>query len=171
MQGMFRYQRPDNWRLDILGGFLAPQVSIQGSSGTVSVVPRAYEQGYGFALDGLKIIGEYFSARLINDFDYPDVKTNVGKRIITYIKGQATLQIDRRTGTVLTYKDEKVSVDFRTHHLYQGLYIPNEIVLSVPGQRIRATAKFIHILLNESADTTVFSKPAGGVSSPQGTIQ
>jgi tetratricopeptide (TPR) repeat protein len=156
--GMFQYLRPEQWRVDILGNFMAPSaVIIQNQS--LEVYPRSLRGSFSpESLQLFENIKDFFNTRLLDEFDGEKVQTKVKGHYLLFEKSDKSLLIDRRDGTVREYQiKDRMVLRFRTHSREEGLHLPSEINMYYPREKTSATLKLYHFILNKPMEEKVFT--------------
>ncbi len=155
--GIFQYRRPRQWRLDILGSFLAPRMVIVQDE-EVQVYPRALEGLLSpFGKKVLATIGDFFNTLSIDAFDSETTQTDRKGRYYYYRSGNKSMLIDSDNGTVRQYTvDDTLVLCFRRHTCEEGLYLPSEIEVYLPAEKIQANLKLRNYVLNKPIDQQVF---------------
>lgn len=156
--GQFLYSRPAQWRLDVLGGFLAPRMLIIQDNGSLSIYPKALDETISpigsAVIDKLK---DFFNASLIEEFDNEATGARITGNYFYYHEGDKMMLIDSNTGTLCQYKIEnQIMISFRNHSYKEGLYVPQEIEVYIPHDKIHVKVSLRNVILNETLDKSSF---------------
>jgi len=157
--GLLQYARPENWRADIAGSFMAPQIVIVRRGADTTVFPRALQNS--FASSGELILGDitgYFNATLMQKFDTDGaVSFQKGGSIIYTFNGEQ-LTIDRDNGFVREYAGPAgLRIRFDKQVWEEGLYLPRRIELSAPQEKISSEIELNNYHLNQELPENTFS--------------
>ncbi|MBN1621707.1 MAG: tetratricopeptide repeat protein [Endomicrobiales bacterium] len=160
--GTFQYSRPDKWRIDILGNLFAPQIVIMENH-DINVYPQAMNRNISVEnLQYLSRIKDYFNADLLEQFDSEDTEVTVKGSDYLYKLGKKTLLIDKKIGMIKEYRKEKqIIMKFRKQTLFEGLYLPSDIDIVLPGENTTAEIKIKNFILNETIKDNVFEPLEG----------
>lgn len=156
--GIFRYLRPELWRVDILGGFMAPQVVVIRNAG-LQVYPQALRENISpQSIELFEQVKDLLNTRLLDAFDSERVVTRSKGRCLLYSVGNATLTIDKDNATVREYRDKgRLILKFRSHVHEEGLDLPAEIDIYSGSDKITTNIKLRNFILNENIDQNVFT--------------
>lgn len=156
--GIFQYIRPELWRIDVLGNFMAPQVVIIQNK-SLNFYPSAFGSSIPAEVRGIfEQMGKCFNSKLVDEFDSTLVKTEVKGGCYVYLNGGKSMLICRKTGVLKEYRaDDSAVLRFRKYVLEQGLYLPAEIEAYFPKQETSIRIKLRSFILNQSVDSKIFS--------------
>ncbi|MBN1823101.1 MAG: tetratricopeptide repeat protein [Endomicrobiales bacterium] len=160
--GIFNYSRPDKWRIDVLGSFLAPQAVVIGRGGEVSYLPRALETKLSpNAASAFRSMGDFFNADVTKAFDSD--KTSISKKgkKYTYRQEKLLLEIDSRNGSVLVYSDGSLNMEFGGYKLVEGLYLPSRMRVYSKSDNFIFEVTLKSFVLNEKPKDGIFDPAAG----------
>ena len=156
--GVLQYRRPAEWRLELLGSFLAPRMVFLQSKDEFNVYPRALDAEVSplsrQVFDGIK---NYLNASLLEEFDNETVSSKISGDFFYYSAGDKSMIIDSSSGTVCKYKiDDQLVVNFRDHVLNEGLYIPSVIEVLLPKEKISVKVALRNVVINETLAENTF---------------
>ncbi|OGS22335.1 MAG: hypothetical protein A2314_08755 [Elusimicrobia bacterium RIFOXYB2_FULL_50_12] len=156
--GTLQYRRPAEWRLELLGSFLAPRIVFLQNKDEFNVYPRALDSDISplsrQVFDGIK---NYLNASILEEFDDETVSSKVSGDLFYYYAGDKSMLIDSTSGTVRRYKvDDQLTVSFKKHVLNEGLYLPSEIEVLLPGKKIRVNVTLRNVVINETMAENTF---------------
>ena len=122
------------------------------------VYPRALEGLLSpFGKKVLATIGDFFNTLSIDAFDSETTQTDRKGRYYYYRSGNKSMLIDSDNGTVRQYTvDDTLVLCFRRHTCEEGLYLPSEIEVYLPAEKIQANLKLRNYVLNKPIDQQVF---------------
>ncbi len=156
--GFFQYLRPELWRVDVLGNFMAPQVIIIQNNG-IKLYPEAAANTFNSQkMNIFERVRKYFDAELLEEFDSnKTLSERKGKRYY-YTLGEKSIEIDSNNGTVSEFKPgDGVIFKFKDYSLEEGLYIPVDIDVYSSKDNIDAEIKLRNCVVNEPIDNSEFS--------------
>ena len=158
--GMFHYMRPDKWRMELMGSFLAPQLLVI-SNGGIQVSPRSLQDSLApETLVLLEAVQDYFNAKVIGSFDTPATEIKEKKHRYIYKVRNEELVINRDNGTVEQYRVEKKFVlKFVRYEQVEGLYIPSEIIMYSEPDKTSIRVRLQGFALNTGFPDTMFILP------------
>jgi tetratricopeptide (TPR) repeat protein len=159
--GVFHYFRPDRWRIDVLGSFLAPQVVVIQKQ-YLEIYPPSLEER--LTPDARALLGqvrEFFNADFLSEFDAASVTSRKRGCHYIYEKGDRSLLIDHRDGTVREYKiKDRVIMRFKKYRKEEGLYLPEQIQLYSVPEKTSAAISLQGYILNQNLDESLFDMNA-----------
>lgn len=156
--GVLRYSRPDKWRIDILGNFLAPQIVIIHNE-TTTVYPKALQNNIsGSLLDQISRIKDYFNSNLVDEFDTQTASIQTKGNNYIYSMDNNTLVINSNNGSIERLKkDKEIELIFKKQTLFEGLYLPSEVYILLPKDDISAEIKVKNFILNSQIKDDVYT--------------
>jgi tetratricopeptide (TPR) repeat protein len=156
--GIFQYLRPELWRVDILGGFMAPRVVVIRNAG-LQVYPLALRENLSpQSIELFEQVKDLLNTRLLDAFDSEWVATRSKGHCLLYSVGNATLMIDKDNATVREYEvKDRFILKFRSHVHEEGLDLPAEIDVYSGADKITTNIKLRNFILNENIDQNVFT--------------
>jgi tetratricopeptide (TPR) repeat protein len=156
--GLFQYQGPDKWRVDIMGGFLAPKIVVI-QNGNLTVRPESMqEQVDEFYMSSLSNIENYLSSRLLEGFDSEDTTVEDRGGSMKYNLGAKSLVIDKMNGAVKEYVDNgNITIKIPGQDYFEGLYIPSSILIVMPKAQSATQIKVKSLILNKDLGKNIFS--------------
>ncbi|MHB9154114.1 MAG: tetratricopeptide repeat protein [Endomicrobiales bacterium] len=156
--GVLQYARPDRWRLDVLGNFLAPQLVIIENRG-LSFYPASL--GENLAPGTVEMLGrvkDFFNGDLLEEFDSEQAASEARGCFFLYRLGDKTLVIDRRSGTVAEYRVGKdLVLRFRKYTQEEGLFLPGRIDLYSKPDALSASVQLHHLAVNSPVNENAFT--------------
>lgn len=157
--GVLQYSRPDRWRADILGMFLAPQIIVMHNAGSTEIFPKALQGSVaGSGIDVLDNVAGYFSAEIVKKFDTDSTLSRQSRGSIIYSLNGEQLIIDRENGAVSQYRGPSgLIVRFGKINWEEGLYLPHSINLSLPGEKIVSQIEIKSYRINPELPADTFS--------------
>jgi outer membrane lipoprotein-sorting protein len=155
--GIFQYSRPSKWRIDILGTFLAPQIIIIENK-KLNIYPKALDKNISSGqLVSLGKIKEYFNTQILDKFDSEETEVDEKGDEYIYTLNNEELTIHKKRGFVSKYrKGNDIVLEFTRQVLFEGLYLPYAIEITLPKDGIYAEIKIQNIALNEDLKEDVF---------------
>jgi tetratricopeptide (TPR) repeat protein len=156
--GIFQYVRPELWRADILGNFMAPQVVVIQNGG-IRISPQALSDTVSpESIELFDRVKDLLNARLLEQFDAAGVTVRSKGRRLIYTAGEATLIIDKDSATVREYRIAgRLILTFKSHVREEGLDLPAEIDMVSSREKITTNIKLHNYILNEKIDTGTFT--------------
>lgn len=159
--GIFQYLRPDRWRADILGSFMAPQMIVIKDSGTVHVVPASLSDAvtpqHRMIFD---LLSGFLNAALAVSFDDDSVRIEASRGNIRYIRGNESLLLDADNGEIREYSAaDGLTVIFKAYVVEDGLHLPREVTVRLPNAATAVTIRFQAPSVNGLMAPEVFSAP------------
>jgi tetratricopeptide (TPR) repeat protein len=156
--GLFQYLRPELWRVDILGNFMAPQVVLIQNGG-LQVHPQAMAANLSpESVTLFDQVRDLLNARLLDEFDHDGVTATAQGRCLLYRSGDKSLLIDRDSATVREYTvKDRLVLKFKSHLRTEGLDLPAEIDMYAPREKTTTTIKLHDFKLNKDIDENVFT--------------
>lgn len=159
--GIFQYLRPDQWRADILGSFMAPQMVVLKTSGTVHVLPRSLADAVTPPQRMIfELLNSFLNAALPASFDDDDTRIESSRGKYRYIRGEETLVVDASTGEIREYTAAGgLAVCFDRYVVEDGLHLPREVTVRLPHEKTAVTVRFQSPAVNAPMLPDVFSAP------------
>jgi outer membrane lipoprotein-sorting protein len=157
--GILQYARPDRWRADILGSFMAPQIIIMSNGYQTDIFPHALQSSLlASGKNILQQVSGYFNAALIKKFDKQEtLSRKKGGRII-YTLNDERLIIDRDSGMVCEYYGQSgMFIRFKRFQWEEGLRLPHRIELCLPQEKISSEIEITNYHLNQNLPDDIFS--------------
>jgi tetratricopeptide (TPR) repeat protein len=166
-RGLFYFQRPDKFRLEILGPFFAPQAlliqaakdarwwSAEGRGGT----PLPDDERRR-----LDLLGEVLSGDLFHRFDDPAVTVSLAEGVVTYRAAFGELQIDPSRHTLLRVViregADAVRLTFGDHRDEAGVTLPGRVEAVDEKGGVALSLRFERGRVNAPLDPALFQPPA-----------
>jgi hypothetical protein len=155
--GIFTFGKPDHWRIDLIGGFMTPQLTIIQNQ-VLSVYPASLESS--FTPESLRFLartGAYLTGDILADFAVPEAVVRKQGGTYTYTAAGATVVIDALSGVINEYRnDTGLLLRFRHSAGRDGVDFPAEIAVAAAKDGITGTVTLQNLQMNRPLDPAAF---------------
>jgi tetratricopeptide (TPR) repeat protein len=160
LYGVLYYSRPDRWRIDILGNFMAPRTIVMKNGDTpANIYPETMRNVISDDyFEAVNLIGDYLNAGLCGRFDSEKASIIAKGGNIFYTLGNDSLLLNKNNGTAKNIElDRNIKLNFNRYQLLEGLYLPSDLTVSIPADKLDVRFVLKGFALNRDVDTKVFS--------------
>lgn len=157
-QGLFYYSRPNLFRLEVLGPFLAPQAVLiyDGKAHWTPAINTTGDEGPWLDLWARILSGDFFKG-----FDDPSVQVRQEGARLVYSSPGGELRLNAREKSVeeakiFTAEGNTVVLKFRSPREEEGLLLPRVVEGESQGGGFRFTLQFSRLSVNPALKKSLF---------------
>ena len=158
---LFYYQSPKTMRIDLLGSFSLPQLTI-----IINEEINFFPQGQTLIPSGEililgKLLQDWLNGNLYYLFDDTLLKAKKSGAYYYLSGGNKQAKIKKENGLFhYCYLDEeKIEIKFDSYILFEGLWLPKRIKINLLEKKLSFFLKLKNFLLNEKLEEKTFSLP------------